>query len=67
MTNSSDTRLDEQTRNMLIELVKGRHLLYTDTGALSLADLRDERQKLWDEVAEKINLPGNFPLVNYIK
>lgn len=60
MTTGSDFRLDEQTRNMLVELVKGRPLLYTDSGDLSMAELRDERQKLWEEVGEKANIPGNY-------
>lgn len=59
MTTGNDFRLDEQTRNMLIELVKGRQLLYTDCGDRSVAELRDERQKLWEEVGEKANIPGN--------
>lgn len=58
MTTGNDFRLDEQTRNMLVDLVKVRPLLYTDCGDLSVAELRDERQKLWEEVGEKANIPG---------
>ncbi|XP_055317666.1 uncharacterized protein LOC129576488 [Sitodiplosis mosellana] len=55
MNNGADVRLDEQTRNLLIELVKDRPILFTDCGDRS-AELRDERQKLWDEIGEKINI-----------
>lgn len=53
-------RLNEQTRNLLIELVKTRPILFTDNGEKSIADLRDERQKLWDEISEEIGYPGNY-------
>lgn len=64
MTDGAENiRLNEQTRNLLIELVKTRPILFTDIGDKSLADLRDDRQKLWDEVGEEIGLPGNYPFL----
>lgn len=63
MTDGAESiRLNEQTRNLLIELVKTRPILYIDNGEKSIADLRDERQKLWDEVSEEIGIPGKFHL-----
>lgn len=60
---TENIRLNEQTRNLLIELVKTRPILFIDNGETSIADLRDERQKLWDEISEKIGLPGNYSII----
>ncbi|XP_031620973.1 uncharacterized protein LOC116339308 [Contarinia nasturtii] len=55
----TENRLDEQTRNVLIELVKTRPILFNDYSDRSAAELRDERQKCWDEVGEKLNWSGD--------
>lgn len=56
---TSDIRLDEKTRNQLIELVKERPALYMDCSDRSV-EQRDERQKLWDEVAKRLDVSGNM-------
>lgn len=56
MSIGSDVRLDEKTRNLLIELVKSRPILYNDCTDRTRESV-DERQQAWDEVGAKLKLP----------
>lgn len=59
MSNPSDIRLDEQTRNILIELVKARPVLYNDTIDRT-REVIEERQQQWENIGAKLNLSGIF-------
>lgn len=55
-----EARLDEQTRNTLIELVKSRPILFNDIPDRAPAELRDERQKCWEEIGAQLGMNGTY-------
>lgn len=51
-------RLTEQTRNNLIELIKGQQILYNE--ADRSPEAKDERTRLWNLIGQQINLSGKY-------
>lgn len=57
MSIGSDVRLDEETRNKLIGMVKMRSILYNDC-ADRTRELVEERQQLWEDIGQELKIPG---------
>lgn len=57
---SNELRLNEQTRNHLINLVKPKPILYDDSIVRSQEghEGRDDRIRIWNEIGQVLSLPG---------
>lgn len=51
-------RLTEQTRNNLVELIKGHQILYNEADRSPEAKV--ERTRLWNLIGQQVNLSGKY-------